>query len=514
MLSMTQVSRSTVGASTLARDEAKNFTAAVRQFHTMALRKWIVLLAALLPASPACAAVSISLSATENMSCSAGVCVPTAKDAVLNAGDLETLLASGSVEVTTTGNGVQAGNLDVNAAVSWTVSSTLTLDAYGSITVEQPLSVGGVSGVSLVTNDGGTGGLLLFLGKGDTTFANLSSGLSINGSTYTLVGTLPDLAAAIAANPSGSYGLANSYDASRDRAYSNAPIPTAFTGNFNGLGNTISNLRIRDKAQYNGVNDALFSVIGTGGTVASIGVVNADIVADGNYVAGIAGINDGTVTNAWTSGSFEERSNNTTWPAAGLVDWNFGGTVMLSHADAEVTVVSPQNSAAGLVGDSTGSIVGCYATGSVAVTERGGAGGLAGGNSGTIEDSYAIVSVKGREGAGVGGLIGANDGAPIARAYSAGAVRDRLDKLHQGYKGGFVGDDSAHAGSMTDAYWDTTTSGQRHGAGFPKDDPGITGMTTAQLQSGLPKGFDPKVWAEDAKINGGLPYLIDNPPQK
>jgi hypothetical protein len=43
---------------------------------------------------------------------------------------------------------------------------------------------------------------------------------------------------------------------------------------------------------------------------------------------------------------------------------------------------------------------------------------------------------------------------------------------------------------------------------------GITGLTTQQLQTGLPAGFDPKIWAEDANINNDLPYLINNPPPK
>jgi hypothetical protein len=29
----------------------------------------------------------------------------------------------------------------------------------------------------------------------------------------------------------------------------------------------------------------------------------------------------------------------------------------------------------------------------------------------------------------------------------------------------------------------------------------------------LPKGFDPKIWNKDSNVNGGLPYLIANPPQ-
>jgi len=44
------------------------------------------------------------------------------------------------------------------------------------------------------------------------------------------------------------------------------------------------------------------------------------------------------------------------------------------------------------------------------------------------------------------------------------------------------------------------------------DDPGITGLTDAQLKSGLPTGFDPSVWAQSPSINNGYPYLIANPP--
>jgi hypothetical protein len=39
-------------------------------------------------------------------------------------------------------------------------------------------------------------------------------------------------------------------------------------------------------------------------------------------------------------------------------------------------------------------------------------------------------------------------------------------------------------------------------------------LTSKQLKSGLPAGFDPTIWAEDPKINKGFPYLIANPPRK
>jgi len=54
--------------------------------------------------APARAQITISTSPTGNMSCSGGVCAPTAADGNLNTSDLENYLASGSLEVTTTGS--------------------------------------------------------------------------------------------------------------------------------------------------------------------------------------------------------------------------------------------------------------------------------------------------------------------------------------------------------------------------------------------------------------------------
>jgi hypothetical protein len=47
-----------------------------------------------------------------------------------------------------------------------------------------------------------------------------------------------------------------------------------------------------------------------------------------------------------------------------------------------------------------------------------------------------------------------------------------------------------------------------------QDDPGITGLTDAQLKSGLPPGFDLTIWAQKSKVNNGYPYLINSPPPK
>src|SRR5689334_221156 len=85
--------------------------------------------------APANAAVTISSAPTQNMTCSSGVCAPTSADAVLNVTDLESLLASGNVTVTTTGAGVQANDIHIDAGLSWSNSAALALDAYDSVTI-------------------------------------------------------------------------------------------------------------------------------------------------------------------------------------------------------------------------------------------------------------------------------------------------------------------------------------------------------------------------------------------
>ena len=90
----------------------------------------MVLLAFL--ATPAVASVTISSAATKNVTCSGGVCSPTKSAAVLNVSDLETMLASGNVTVTTTGT-AQATNIVVAASLTWSSPRNLTLSATQSI---------------------------------------------------------------------------------------------------------------------------------------------------------------------------------------------------------------------------------------------------------------------------------------------------------------------------------------------------------------------------------------------
>src|SRR5579862_4694558 len=132
-------------------------------------------IALLAPGHWARATVTISNAATANMSCSAGVCEPTAANAVLNAGDLETMLASGNATVTTTGSGVEANDIAVSSGVSWSTANTLSLTATRAIAVSGKILAKGMGGLAL-TDDGGVASLA-FPG-GYAAFANLSSALT------------------------------------------------------------------------------------------------------------------------------------------------------------------------------------------------------------------------------------------------------------------------------------------------------------------------------------------------
>jgi len=326
--------------------------------------------AALLSAAGTQAAVTISSATTTNMTCGNGVCAPTAKNAVLNVGDLETLLASGDVTVTTTGAGVQAGDIDVKSALSWSSTGALSLLADKSVTVDEPVSIAGLSGLAIQT--GGTNGAFSFGKKGSVTFANLSSQLTINDANYTLVGDLKTLASDIAAIPTGNFALANSYDASQGGSYS---IDEIYTGSFEGLGNTISNWAGGGVALINGEwLGGLFAEVGTGGTIENVGLANASVIygqkVHGNkpvYIAALAAINLGIIRYSWATGTVSSKKSSP--HLGGLVGGN-GGTISNTHS--AVRVSASKGSAGGLVHDSGGTVSESYATGDVTAISGGG----------------------------------------------------------------------------------------------------------------------------------------------
>ena len=285
---------------------------------------------------------------------------------------------------------------------------------------------------------------------------------------------------------------------------------------FEGNGHTISNLYIH-RQDTNSVG--LFARVGGSGIIRNAGVVNAEMEGGGD--SGIlAGLNSGTITDSYATGSVSGGTN-----VGGLVGRNSsGGTITASHAAGSV---SGNFDVGGLVGENSGAITASHSTGSVSGgthvgglvgnNRSGGAitasyatgsvsgidddvGGLVGENSGAITASYAIGSASGRDNY-VGGLVGDNSGGAITASYATGSASGGNTSVGglvghnsgggaaiiasyatgsvsgNSHVGGLVGYDSGSA-DITDSYWNTDI----FGAGAAGE-----GRTTAQLQS--PTGY-------------------------
>jgi hypothetical protein len=525
-------------------------------------------------AAQARAAVVISNAATSNMNCAGGVCTATAADAVLNEKDFRGLISHGDL---TLASGSAAQDIVIAAKVQWAKNHHLTLDAYRGINFLFELTSEGTGAVTLTTNDGGSGGALSFTSKGKMTFWDPSSALTINGVSYTLANDVVTLASAIAAHPSHAFAFGRGYDASVDGTYGGPPVPTPLSGTFNGLGHTISNLKIVHNGHGRDA-DALFAAIAIGGKASDFALADASVTSGSrnDYIAMFASENDGTITNVGASGALHLTSKNPSF-GGGLVGHNTG-TVSASWCSGVIdggqryvfvaglvavndgTITHSSSSAtvagnfwvSGLVAVNNGTVSQSSASGVVAIQTPHNtyvtAGGLAGSNFGTITQSYASGPVDAAYGdvgenntftAFGGGLVGWNAaGATIQDSYATGSVsalyNDQLGGLVGASSGaiftswssgavntnpvfgGLIGEFDSSTGANGATYWDLDTSGisdPGKGAGNVANAPGIAGLTTVQFQSGLPSGFSSAVWAESPSINNGFPYLLANPPQ-
>jgi hypothetical protein len=490
------------------------------------LRAALAIAAAAFSATGAYASLTISTAPTKNVACSSSQCTQVRgarADAFLNVTQLENMLALSSVSV------AGLNYVIVDAPITWVSSNTLALQ--GSLKINKPITVEGAGGLLL----GGPPSFVMGP-KGKITFWSTSSSFIFGpkGESYTLVNSIAALASAVAGNVAGNYALANDYDASADGTYASSPIPY-FRGNFIGLNHTISNLSIADKVpghqvglfgstadtisflnlrkiHVSGANDSQVGGIagswgyddydgvytGYASNVSVEGVVSTGKGTNSGgwgAVAGeIVGVNDGAVFNSFASGSVRGGKNSILGGAIGE-DTQIGSAQTI-YSTASVTLFS---------GDCKGCVVG---------GPLNSAGGLVGVNYGGFDAAYATGAVTGGASSNLGSLVGFNASiysGVVASSYSTGAVTGGLGSSI----GGSIGFNQT-IDAFNDIYWDTTTSGisdPSRGVGNVSNASGVTGMTTAQLKSGLPAGFPANFWREKHAINGGLPYLLAIPPK-
>lgn len=418
--------------------------------------------------------------------------------ASLNSGTNVTLQANtNSTSGYGNSNSNGSGNIIINSAINgWTNTAhaaKLTMSAYSSIIFNTILSVPNNvnSSVSLNYNQfGGSGGNLKFSPGAKINFANTSSSLSINNNSYILTSSLDNVGS------SGNYAISSDITESTTRI--DAPI-SSFYGNFEGLGHTISNLRI---SSSDGTPTAMIGIFGSSSSnsmIENINLVNPIISSSNNdasviigslFANGSGGSGGGDVVYGCSAsgGSLIDNTISDNGGVTGGLIGQFGGTIKSSFTDS-LTIVG-NNTIGGLLGymdGSTAQILNAYSTNST-ISGASMLGGLVGyiDQGSLIENTYSNNNITATE-YSVGGLIGWNNSnAQVINSYSSGKVFGGVGNI-----GGLIGSDY---GTITSSYWDTLTSGQSSSSSG-------TGYTTSQLQdvtnyTNIYSGWDfTNVWA-------------------
>jgi len=228
---------------------------------------------------------------------------------------------------------------------------------------------------------------------------------------------------------SGDYILVNDIDASVTHTWDEngtggyrgfEPIGEQFdefAGSFDGRRYKISNLYI-NRPSTNEIG--LFGRVGSEGVVENAGLENVNIYGGINYAGGLVGVNDGTMSNCFSTGTVS-GSGSGYGAVGGLAGINNNGTITNSYSTGSVSGTRYVGGLVGAIG--WGLVDNCYSTGSVSGKDA--VGGLAGINAtsaylGLISNSFSDSIVEGEN--RVGGLLGYNDEGTVSNSYSSGAV--------------------------------------------------------------------------------------------
>ncbi|WP_244830227.1 filamentous hemagglutinin N-terminal domain-containing protein [Caballeronia sp. TF1N1] len=436
----------------------------------------------------------------------------------------DSLGAGTSVALTTTGGKGTNGDLAVSADMRWKGAADLTLAGYRNVSIAPHTTLRNAGSGSVVlradasANDNGgsvknggtidwsksTGTVSAFYDMTGsftrgTIRANAAwkapvySGLVGQVTAYKLVNTPADLDNVVL-DLAGNYALGKDIAANRSAfGYSTqiGSVATPFTGQFDGMGRTVTNLNSNATDICCGSQDyvagGMFAVIGTTGVVRNINV-DGGAYGTGAFfgaVGVLAGLNQGTIVNAHSSGS----AGASLISVGGLVGEN-AGLIARSSSSANV---SADADAGGLVAanDVTGVISQSYATGNAeGYAHTNGAGGLVDGNAGTITQSYATGSATFSPnycgfGASVctsapGALVRINTATgKITQSFATGAVIDNVQAGQGPAPAGIAFENDGVIGK--DVYWNKQTTGAPAGVTVGNTVPASQGRTTAQM---------------------------------
>ncbi|MGF6639306.1 filamentous hemagglutinin N-terminal domain-containing protein [Paraburkholderia sp. MM6662-R1] len=465
---------------------------------------------------------------------------------------LERSLNAGStVDLTTIGANGAAGDLLIASDIDWHGASALTLAAYHNVALSSGTKIRdtgsgdltlradatGIDNGGSVTNGGtidwskstGTVSALYDMNgtyAPGTLLANTAwtapsdSGLITQITGYRLVNSLADLEN-ISLDLAGDYALGKDIDISTPSYGAGLYVPIGtgaapFAGQFDGMGQTISNLNARQSvpATSDPANPAaasgLFGVIGATAVVRNVSVNGFVSISGYGSFGVLAGVNDGLIVHAQTSGSLSLSNPFVSIDSmsGGLVGSNYA-TITRSSSDASMV---SEGVLGGLVGYnfSTGVIRQSYEAqspdipppfgpGTVnAFAHTQGAGGLVGTNDGLITQSYATGTVTftpdycgggGGEpcfGSGSAALVQSNTGT-IEQSFATGNV---VQEIIPGLGPPALGVATSNTGTIAnDVFWDTQTTGATVSVGAGTPVPIANGLTTAQMS--VPSSFGP-----------------------
>ncbi len=287
------------------------------------------------------------------------------------------------------------------------------------------------------------------------------------------------------------------------------PVGT-FKGTFDGKGYKIYNLVVNRPADN---NNGLFGSV-EGGTIQNVGLIGGSITGK-YYTGGLIGELDEnvdawptvvpyTILNCYSTATIIGQLS--TGGLIGQIKCAYEDCLIaLCYATGDVTDIrSATCSAGGLIGNAffTNShllVRQCFATGDVSAADASGdAGGLIGSpNAFYIRDCYARGNVLAGDDAG--GLLSNLGGAYVDNCFSTG-------KPTGGDIGGLIGGTTAFPETVTNSFWDKTTSEIATSAGDE------VGKTTAQMKSIVTfqaAGWViSRIWGMTVTCNNGYPCLI------
>ena len=316
---------------------------------------------------------------------------------------------------------------------------------------------------------------------------------------------------AISDDLNGIYILTQNIDASGISSF--IPIgnnETPFTGTLLGNNHVIAGLTIDQPSEdYVG----LFGCIGPSGSISNLGLEDVN-VNGGDYTGGLAGYNEGTITDAYVTGNVSGNDY-----TGGLVGANHGSSASIKDSFARATIVGASY-VGGFAGDNENgaSICDCYSMGGISASDN--AGGFLGLDAGSaassIDNCYSSASVT-ATGAVAGGFAGYKSGAGvISDSFATGNVTgldDDNDRI-----GSFLGG-ADDLDSITNCYYNQYAVIQNSGSGSAVNSAGATATAKSALadvghavftsSTSVPWTFSTPGHSDaaDWAMVGGIPHL-------